>query len=225
LSQVARIAALLALAGCYDPELRDCTVTCATPADCAGGQLCSQDGFCVGRAFAGACTQHVLPPDAKSHAKDAAEPDGEDEAGLCVQGCANGTCDAHGVCVIDCTAMGACDMNDVICPPNLPCRVVCGDHACMHHVQCGLSTSCEVQCSGASSCGDTIMCNAGPCTVACSGASSCHKHTKCSMSCACDVTCPGTGACADPASECPLGPTCTLGKGCSSQLPGCDTCS
>ena len=220
------IPALLVLAACYDPAVRDCTVSCGTAGDCAGGQLCSRDGFCVARTFIGSCTQHVQPADASMHPKDAPapRPDGEDVAALCEQGCANGTCDAQGVCVIDCSAMGACDQNDVVCPTNLPCRVLCGDHACMHHVQCGLSTSCEVHCTGAYSCGDVIQCNTGPCTVTCSGDFSCHKHTKCSMSCACNVTCTGSGACGDPASECPLGTSCALGRGCTSQLQGCDTC-
>ncbi|HEY5937156.1 MAG TPA: hypothetical protein VIU61_21040 [Kofleriaceae bacterium] len=43
----ALIAALIAgLAGCYSPELTDCTVTCSSVDDCAGDQVCS-DGLCA----------------------------------------------------------------------------------------------------------------------------------------------------------------------------------
>jgi hypothetical protein len=35
-----------ALVGCYDPDLRDCTVTCKLASDCAGDQTCTS-GLCV----------------------------------------------------------------------------------------------------------------------------------------------------------------------------------
>jgi hypothetical protein len=45
---LARVAAACALlAGCYSPEVRDCTVTCASSADCAGAQVCNGDHFCA----------------------------------------------------------------------------------------------------------------------------------------------------------------------------------
>jgi hypothetical protein len=61
----------------------------------------------------------------------------------------------QGVCVIDCSAPDSCP-NDVFCPPNIPCRVVCGDRSCDHHVECRLATACEVVCSGVDSCADEI---------------------------------------------------------------------
>lgn len=48
---LARLAAFpVALsAACYAPDVRDCTVKCAGPDDCAGDQVCSA-GFCVASA-------------------------------------------------------------------------------------------------------------------------------------------------------------------------------
>lgn len=37
---------LAILSGCYSPEIRDCTVTCAGSDECAGGQVCTK-GFCA----------------------------------------------------------------------------------------------------------------------------------------------------------------------------------
>jgi hypothetical protein len=51
----------VALAGCYAPALRDCTVSCASPHDCASGQACGDDGLCASPEAAGRCTP---PPDA-----------------------------------------------------------------------------------------------------------------------------------------------------------------
>lgn len=225
---VAIACVLMAHLGCYDPSVRDCAVTCRSAKECAGGQTCSSDGFCVSPSYRGRCAR--MTPDAGDGGGDmmkkdaAADSGGSSAVALCQQGCGNGTCDAQGVCNIDCSASGACSASDVICPTNLPCRVVCGDHACAHHVQCGMSTSCEVQCSGQNACGDVIQCPVGRCDVTCSGAFSCHKNTKCGMSCACDVTCSGSGACGAP-SECPKMMACLLGRGCTSQLSGCDSCS
>lgn len=55
-------AALVALAGCYAPALRDCTVSCASQRDCAGGQICGSDGLCASPDFAGRCASAA--PDA-----------------------------------------------------------------------------------------------------------------------------------------------------------------
>lgn len=49
------VLAVLAVGGCYDPSLRDCTVTCAGPSDCAAGQVCGSDGMCAAPAVAGHC--------------------------------------------------------------------------------------------------------------------------------------------------------------------------
>jgi len=48
-------AALALLAGCYAPAVRDCVVSCASPGDCANGQLCGSDGLCAAPDRAGHC--------------------------------------------------------------------------------------------------------------------------------------------------------------------------
>jgi hypothetical protein len=69
---LARAAILGALAGCYSPDLRDCTVTCATSDDCAGTQVCGADHFCAVREKAGTCSR--LAPDAATATGDGATP-------------------------------------------------------------------------------------------------------------------------------------------------------
>jgi hypothetical protein len=58
-------AAVLALAGCYEPQLASCTVACERATDCATGQRCSDDGFCVGDEIASSCEDVLDPPDAR----------------------------------------------------------------------------------------------------------------------------------------------------------------
>lgn len=219
--------ALLAHMGCYDPSVRDCAVTCQSAKECAGGQVCSNDGYCVGASYRGRCARQA-PIDATPMMTDAADapaaPDGSGSSTLCQQRCTNGTCDAQGVCMIDCSASGACASSDVMCPMGIPCKVVCGDHACTHKIQCQMATSCDVQCIGPSSCGDVITCGMGACDVKCLGDGSCHRHTECGMACSCDVTCSGDNSCGE-VSKCPAGTACVLGHGCTSQLPTCDSCS
>lgn len=222
-------AVLAHIVGCYDPSVRDCAIACESAKECAGGQVCGGDGFCVAPSYRGRCN-HDAPADADADGKmpknDAARDgsvDASSAAGLCQLGCTNGTCDAQGVCVIDCSADGACSTGDVVCPTNLPCRVMCGDHACTHKVQCAMATSCDVRCTGTSSCGDVIQCGHGPCSATCSGDSSCTRHTECGMACSCDVACTGSDACGE-LSKCPMGPSCVLGRGCASALPGCEVC-
>ncbi|HEY5927429.1 MAG TPA: hypothetical protein VIV11_37350 [Kofleriaceae bacterium] len=211
------IAHLVAVAGCYQPELRDCTVQCAAPTDCTGGQVCRNDGWC---AMPGAkkCPEGGAAPDGGGEVTRDAAPDSLD---LCPMGCTNGTCD-NGVCVIDCTAPFSCLNGDVVCPANLPCRVNCGDNSCAKKIICGMATSCEVNCQGEDACVDEIHCNNKRCDVNCTGFESCKKRTRCANSCACDVSCIGIGSCAEP-SECSES-ACRLGNGCSSLLTGCDDC-
>lgn len=67
---LARVAAaLVVVAGCYSPDLRDCTVSCASSADCAGAQVCSRDHFC---AAAGTTCASGQPVDAQLGEGDAA---------------------------------------------------------------------------------------------------------------------------------------------------------
>jgi hypothetical protein len=62
---LARLGLAVALSGCYAPELRDCTVTCASASECSADQVCGGDGFCAAPASAGRCLR-VEPPDADS---------------------------------------------------------------------------------------------------------------------------------------------------------------
>ena len=38
---------LAILSGCYSPEVRDCTVSCSSADECAGGQVCNAMGYCA----------------------------------------------------------------------------------------------------------------------------------------------------------------------------------
>lgn len=49
--------AVAALPACYAPEVRDCTVSCASASDCAAGQVCGEDAFCAAPEVAGRCAQ------------------------------------------------------------------------------------------------------------------------------------------------------------------------
>ena len=207
------------LVGCYHPATLDCTVQCSAATDCTGGQAC-RGGWCV---KSGIECDHEGNPVMVDAAPVAPSPDADNTAVLlCQQGCTKGTCDAQGVCVIDCSGTGKCLM-DVTCPANLPCRVVCGNGSCMHHVFCSTTTSCEVQCNGTNACGDEIQCPPDhPCDVTCSGTGSCKRRTRCAESCSCDVTCSGPMSCPEP-SECPMG--CNVGNGCSSLPTSCNRCN
>lgn len=58
---------LAALPACYSPDVRDCTVSCATASDCAAGQVCGSDAFCAAPEVAGSCARRPdagAPPDA-----------------------------------------------------------------------------------------------------------------------------------------------------------------
>ena len=50
----------LVLAGCYDPAVRDCTVTCHGAGECASGQVCGTDGYCKSPS-AGTCNAADAP--------------------------------------------------------------------------------------------------------------------------------------------------------------------
>jgi hypothetical protein len=79
---VLRLAAALTIAlpgaGCYAPELRDCTVVCASQEDCASGQICGADQFCAAPELAGRCSS--LPADAGARDRDAGGDDGNVDA-------------------------------------------------------------------------------------------------------------------------------------------------
>ena len=60
---LAPLAVAFAVAGCYDPIVRDCTVTCAGSGDCEHGQACS-GGYCVAVGEPAATCSHGEKPDA-----------------------------------------------------------------------------------------------------------------------------------------------------------------
>jgi hypothetical protein len=74
------LAIALFASACYEPDVRDCTVKCSGASDCAGGQVCGGDGYCVDsdavRCRTGATqdggTTSVTPIDA--HVTDAHPP-------------------------------------------------------------------------------------------------------------------------------------------------------
>jgi hypothetical protein len=82
----AALAAAL-LSGCYQPTLQDCTVTCTGADDCAGDQICGEDGYCALPEVAGSCgdaggatADAPATPDADPAAPDADV--GEPDAGI-----------------------------------------------------------------------------------------------------------------------------------------------
>lgn len=110
---VVLIAALVGPTGCYGPSLRDCTVSCAAPADCAGDQVCGNEGLCVAPDHAGTCASAAPPPDAPridagrvvdaaAPTVDAAVPDAPPPTTgtlrIQINGKGNVFVDGHGVC-------------------------------------------------------------------------------------------------------------------------------
>ncbi len=57
---ILRLAVIACVAGCYSPDVRDCTVTCSAPAECADGQQCLS-GFCVADGTTPVCTNPAAP--------------------------------------------------------------------------------------------------------------------------------------------------------------------
>jgi hypothetical protein len=65
--------AALALAGCYSPTILDCTVSCKSPEECVGGQICGKDGLCAAPELAGRCRgprDAALPHDTSTSGSD-----------------------------------------------------------------------------------------------------------------------------------------------------------
>ncbi len=208
--------AYIGLAGCYEPSLRNCSIQCEAADQCIGAQVCLE-GYCA--------DSNVLrceggqPVIVDANVTDVSTP--VDATGLCNQACPNGTC-IGGVCTIDCSATDTCD-NDITCPANLPCRVICGDSSCAKKIICTAAASCDVDCVGSGSCAEEIECAADrDCDVTCSGQNSCRKKVKCADSCSCDIACTGSGSCVEEP-EC-QGALCRIGNACTSQVAGCNTC-
>lgn len=112
---------LALVAGCYEPRLRDCTVSCAADSECTGGQVCGDDGFCAAPDIAGRCTtpsegrpdappapDAAVPLDAP--AIDAAAPDASPLIVLRVQVTGRGAVavDGRGLCTTAAPQRGDC---------------------------------------------------------------------------------------------------------------------
>ena len=70
--------AVIVFGACYDPSLRECTVSCASADDCAPDQVCGSDGLCASAAHAGHCAALALPdasPDGRDDHTDASDGD------------------------------------------------------------------------------------------------------------------------------------------------------
>jgi len=80
----------LALAACYSPEARDCTVSCTAAKDCINGQVCGADHFCAAADVAGHCSAvdaAVRPSDGRHDALQ----DADDEVTLTLMIMGHGT--------------------------------------------------------------------------------------------------------------------------------------
>ena len=78
------------LAGCYAPDLRDCTVTCSESTDCADDQVCGGDGYCAAPDLAGTCAGSGGEPETVSLRAHVAGHGALEVAGV-------------GTCTADCT--------------------------------------------------------------------------------------------------------------------------
>jgi hypothetical protein len=82
----AALVVVVALAGCYQPEVRDCTIACSFATDCADGQKCGSDGWCAAPPVAGTCDERrenpdAMPIDAEPPIEiDASAPDAQPDA-------------------------------------------------------------------------------------------------------------------------------------------------
>ena len=105
-------AALALLAGCYSPSLRDCTVACAEPADCAPDQVCGTDGMCASPEVAGHCAMETdagpmsQPPDAPAAdppllVKLRVQIDGKGSVQIDGRGTCSSLDPSHGTCMYD----------------------------------------------------------------------------------------------------------------------------
>jgi hypothetical protein len=108
--------AVLGVAGCYAPAVRDCTVSCDGPGDCAGGQVCGTDGMCAAPGVAGHCARVApdagpdAPPPRDAGAGPDAAPDAMPTVRLTVQimGRGNVVLDGVTVCSSDAPQHGNC---------------------------------------------------------------------------------------------------------------------
>lgn len=148
------------------------------------------EGMDADRPDAGADAGPMLDAgaDAGPPTPDAGPPD----AGPPLE-CDTTTCPAPGVCngnicVLDCTS-GACPA--VVCPPGLPCEVIC-DATCTS-IDCSAARSCDIDCDGTNYCQGEITCSGESCTLTC-GRDACDGPVTCTAD-TCNLGCTAVGAC------------------------------
>ena len=233
------------LAGrCVDPECTEtfpgaCGFTnCAAGGDCpasptgCAAPLCT-GGVCLYEASHDMCEaeQWCIPgigcrsiADFVDGGLDGGIPDGafdasfdtafdtafDEDAGPCPTGC--DSCEAGG-CIINGSAG-----EEVVCPDDIPCVVVCmnddactsvtcgngpcvvsciGMGSCGGGVDCSPSRDCDVTCLGAGSCGQGT-CNGGECAFECEGVGTCAGEMRCLNTSACAIDCIGDDSCNGP---------------------------
>jgi hypothetical protein len=203
---LALLALAFVLAGSCAIDHRSGAFECTKAADCDPPRTCS-DGLCVVPGG----TIDAPMSDAK---KDGQTPD----AFLCPAQCTS--CNPERMeCIIDCAAGANCG-SQVVCPPGWNCNIKCNTtDSCRSGINCVGGDSCTIACTGTRSCRN-VNCGAGPCAITCSATESC-RNVSCGQSCACDVKCTSTTSC--------VGVFCTAlqcdtGQGCTSLVPGCETC-
>lgn len=78
------VAALLVVAACYDPSLKDCTISCASNDDCAHGQACAAGGWCAaeGASCSGVIDAPTVVTDSAPAVDAAVAPDAMTNASL-----------------------------------------------------------------------------------------------------------------------------------------------
>jgi hypothetical protein len=220
---VVALAVCFALALSCSIDKRSGAFSCTTSDQCDSGRLCV-DGFCV---VGGSGTQNDAPQSTGSDAGGTKPPPDGSTGGMCPQQCT--TCSvALKTCEIDCTN-DACNSNGPLqCPAGYACTIACGALDACNDVDCTQATSCTVSCSGHSSCQE-VDCGSGKCDIMCTGHDACGGTIDCSQSCACDVTCGSGSTAANGPCQGDImcqGELCGAldGEGCTSQLPGCNTC-
>lgn len=168
------------------------------------------------------------PVEGGSSDADASLPDPESCPALCGDA---GTCNALGMCEIDCSASDACNAGVVTCPPGAACQVNCsGKGACKEGVDCTGALACEINCTGDDSCkAGQLRCAGLGCKVSCSGKRSCAQGIRCTAA-KCELKCLGTESCLAGAVECDASSTCAVRCGGSdgsgeSACRGSVTCS
>jgi hypothetical protein len=96
----------------------------------------------------------------------------------CVIECIDGGCDSQDIvcpeelaCLVICEGVDSCDSGTITCPPTYACEIQCGggNDACGdQQIQCG-EASCSIDCEADACSGATVQCGDGPCTASCGG--------------------------------------------------------